>query len=345
MQSLTQTRNASPDSHRKARVLSGIQATGSLHIGNYIGALSVWAANQQTYDSLFCIANLHSLTIPEAIEPGYLRERTLQTAALLMACGIDPKHATIFIQSDVPAHAYLAWLLDCVTPVGWLERMTQYKVKAANLESPSSGLLTYPVLQAADILIYQADYVPVGEDQKQHIELTRDIAQRFNRFYGEYFTLPQAWIRASGARIMGLDDPTVKMSKSVAEQRPAHAIALLDSPDTIRRNIMAAVTDSGNELRFDHASPGIQNLLVLYETLSGKSQESIEKHFGGRGYGYFKRETVDLVVETLRPIQERYGQIMSDPNDLNDVLKGGAANASAIADQTLAEVKQLVGLP
>src|SRR5258708_11365984 len=256
---MLQAASRSESRTKKATVLSGIQATGNLHIGNYIGALSLWVENQDRYNNLFCIANLHALTIPESVKPDYLLRKSREIAALMLACGIDPQRSIVFRQSDVPAHAYLAWIFDCCAPVGWLERMTQYKVKAASMESPSGGLLTYPVLQAADILIYKADYVPVGDDQRQHIELTRDIAQRFNHLYGECFPLPEILLRTSGTRIMGLDNPTIKMSKSIAATRPGHAIGLLDSPDTVRKTVMAAVTDSRREVDPEHAPPAIKN--------------------------------------------------------------------------------------
>ncbi len=250
----------------------------------------------------------------------------------------------MFRQSDVPAHAYLAWIFDCCAPVGWLERMTQYKVKAASMESPSGGLLTYPVLQAADILIYKADYVPVGDDQRQHIELTRDIAQRFNHLYGECFPLPEILLRTSGTRIMGLDNPTIKMSKSIAATRPGHAIGLLDSPDTVRKTVMAAVTDSRREVDPEHASAGIKNLLILYEVLSGLSGSEVESRFAGKGYGDLKRSLADLINQTLQPIQEKYQEIIRNPAAIDALLAEGAARASEIADRTVAEVRQRVGI-
>ncbi len=335
---------ASSTETRKKTVLSGVQPTGSLHLGNYVGALSVWVENQSQYNNLFCVANLHALTIPEAVNAAELRHNSRQVAALFIAAGIDPEESIIFIQSDVPAHPYLAWILGCCTPLGWLERMTQYKTKSAQAETIGSGLLNYPALQAADILLYKADFVPVGEDQTQHIEITRDIAQRFNHLFGECFPLPAPLTRASGARVMGFDDPTVKMSKSIAETRPGHAVSLLDDPDTIRKVIMRAVTDPGNETRFDYAQPGVKNLLVLYEVLSKEPRAAIEEKFAGKGYGFLKRELADLVIETLKPIQERYRQITTEPGYLDRLLAEGAGRASAIAERTLAEVRQLVGV-
>jgi len=328
----------------KKTVLSGIQSTGILHIGNYVGALSLWAANQSQYNNLFMVANLHTLTVPEAVHPTELRRKSREVAALYIACGIDPDESIIFLQSDVPAHTYLAWILGCCIPVGWLERMTQYKVKAASQETVGSGLLNYPTLQAADILIYKADYVPVGDDQNQHLEITRDAAQRFNHLFGAYFPLPETLNRRSGARIMGLDDPTQKMSKSTAAKKQGHAIALLDKPDVIKKAIMGAVTDAGGEIRFETASPGVKNLLVLYEVLSGSSQAAIEEHFNGKGYGALKRELTELVVATLKPIQDEFYRLMDDEQGLDQLLKSGGAKASVIANQTVADVRQLVGV-
>lgn len=328
----------------KKIVLSGIQPSGALHIGNYIGALSVWVENQDRFDNLFCIADLHALTIPEAIRPQELYKKAREAAALYIACGLDPQESTIFLQSDVPAHTYLGWIMTCCTPIGWLERMTQYKSKAARSETIGTGLLTYPSLQAADILIYQSHYVPVGDDQRQHIELTRDVAQRFNHLYGEYFRIPEPLIRTSGARIMGLDDPEVKMSKSLAEKIKGHAIGLLDSPATIKSAIMSAVTDSQSELRFEHASAGVRNMLVLYEVLSGQTREAVQEHFVDKGYGSLKRELVDLVVHVLEPIQAKYRQIAEDSQHLSNILADGAERARMRADKTVAEVRALMGI-
>lgn len=329
---------------KKKIVLSGIQPTGTLHIGNYVGALSVWVEMQHEFHNLFMIANLHALSIPENVKPEVLRRKSREVAALYIACGIDPHESTIFIQSDVPAHPYLAWILGCCTPVGWLERMTQYKTKAAQTESVGSGLLNYPTLQAADILLYKADYVPVGDDQNQHVEITRDIAQRFNHLFGEYFPVPALLNRSSGARVMGLDDPTAKMSKSTAETHKGHAVMLLDPPDAIKKSIMSAVTDTWSEVRFEQASAGVKNLLVLYEVLTGKTRPAIEAHFAGKGYGFLKRELVDAVVDTLAPLQAKYHEITGDERRLDDLLAEGAARASAIANQTLSDVRRMVGV-
>lgn len=327
----------------EAVVLSGVQPTGRMHIGNYIGALSLWAELQERYRNIFCIVDLHALTIPEAISPAQLRAKTREYAALYVAAGIDPDRSTIFVQSHVSAHSELTWLLNCVTPVGWLERMTQYKVKSGQQETVSTGLLDYPVLQAADILLYDADLVPVGDDQRQHIELTRDIAQRFAHLYEPVFTLPEPYIRESGARIMGLDDPTAKMSKSVAEHKQGHAVGLVDDPDTISRVIRQAVTDPGREISFERSEPGVLNLLTIYEAMSGESREKVEARFQGRGYGELKSELTELLVERLRPIRERYQELMAHPDHLEDLLERGAAEARPIAEATLARAQEAVG--
>jgi tryptophanyl-tRNA synthetase len=328
----------------KRRVFSGIQPTGRLHVGNYLGALRLWAELQRSYDCIFCVADLHALTVPGAVPPERLRRKIVETAALVLACGIDPHRSVVFVQSRVPAHAELAWLLSCATPVGWLERMTQYKAKAGRLTAASAALLVYPVLQAADILLYKSHLVPVGEDQKQHIELARDIAQRFHGLYSEVFVIPEPLIRPGGARIMGLDDPAAKMSKSLAETRSGHAIGLTDSPDAIRRAVMRAVTDSGNEVRFDRASSGVRNLLEIYTALSGQGPAEAEARFAGRGYGRLKREVADVAIAALRPFREEYERLMRDPDALDRGLVEGADRARSIADATLEEVKRLVGL-
>ncbi len=329
----------------KPRILSGVQPTGGLHIGNYVGALSVWRDQQDTYDCLFCVVDLHALTVPEAIDPDTLRRETRQACALYLASGIDPDRSTIFVQSEVHEHAELGWILGCLTPLGWLHRMTQFKSKSEARDSVGTGLLTYPVLQAADIVLYQADQVPVGHDQKQHIELARDIAQRFNQMFGEVLTVPDVMIRKSGARIMGLDDPTAKMSKSTAARVKGHAIGLLDTPKAIRKALGRAVTDSGLEFRFEHASPGVLNLLTLYEVFTGKPREQIEQHFADKGgYGHLKVEVAEAITEVLAPIQERYYALMDDPTYLDGVLDRGAQRAREIASGVLRDVKQAVGL-
>jgi tryptophanyl-tRNA synthetase len=330
--------------YHKPRIFSGIQPTGKLHLGNYIGALSQWVENQDKYDGIYCIVDLHALTAQDSNRTVSIAEKVRQTAALLLACGLDPERSAIFVQSHISAHAELAWILNCLTPVGWLERMTQYKVKAAAAQIASAGLLTYPVLQAADILLYQTELVPVGEDQKQHIELTVDLARRLNRLFGDVFVIPKPLIRTTGARIMGLDDPSIKMSKSLAEIRWNHAIGLADPPDVIRQAILEAVTDSGSETHFERASPGVKNLLTIFEVLSGKSRTAVECHFEGKGYRYLKAEAADLVAAVLTPIRGRYLQLVDDLSYLDEMLRRGAERVSPIAFSTLDEVKRLTGI-
>jgi tryptophanyl-tRNA synthetase len=326
---------------RKPRVFSGIQPSGNLHIGNYLGAIQQWVAGQGQKTNFICIVDLHAITVPQ--NPADLRRQTRELAALLLACGIDPQQTTLFVQSHVRAHAECSWVFSCITPLGWLERMTQYKAKAQKQESVMTGLLTYPVLMAADILLYDADEVPVGEDQKQHIELTRDLAQRFNYLFGETFVIPEPVIRESGARIMGLDDPTVKMSKS--ETARGHAIRIIDDPDEIRWAIKRAVTDSFNEIRFsdEPERAGVNNLLQIYELLTGRSRPEIEAHFAGKGYGVLKRELAEVVIEALRPIRERYYQLMDDPAELDRILAIGAEQARAVAEPKMTLILERVG--
>jgi tryptophanyl-tRNA synthetase len=326
----------------RPRVLSGVQPSGNLHLGNYLGAIKRWVDNQEQFDNFFCIVDLHAITVPQ--DPQALRRTTRELAAFYLAAGIDPQKSTVFVQSHVPAHAELAWILNCITPMGWLERMTQFKDKSAkegdNKERISTGLFDYPVLMAADILLYRATHVPVGEDQKQHIELCRDVAERFNRLYGDTFVVPEPLIAEAGARIMSLEDPATKMSKS--DPSPGSRIGVYDSPQTIRKNIMRATTDSLRDIRFDPDRPGIYNLLSIYEVLSGESQPQIETHFAGKGYGDLKRELADLVVATLEPIQARAQQLLTS-GELEDVLREGAAHAAPIANETLRHAKYAMG--
>ncbi|HEX9975828.1 MAG TPA: tryptophan--tRNA ligase [Dehalococcoidales bacterium] len=325
----------------KKRVFSGIQPTGNLHIGNYLGAMSQWVPMQTEFDCLYCVVDLHAITVPQ--DPGILKAKTREVTGLLLAVGIDPKQSILFVQSHVSAHAELAWILNCFTPMGWMQRMTQFKEKSEELKGQVSvGLFDYPALMAADILLYETDVVPVGEDQKQHVELARDIAQRFNSIYGPTFKLPEPLLREVGARIMGLDDPTKKMSKS--ETDPGHAINLLDSPDAIRSKIMRATTDSGREIRFDENRPGINNLLVMYQVLTGQSQDKIEAHFAGKGYAALKKELSEVIVEALRPLQSRYQKLVAEPSYLETLLAEGAARARPLAEKTLSLVKERVGL-
>jgi tryptophanyl-tRNA synthetase len=332
-----------PDSNRKkVRVFSGIQPSGGMHIGNYLGAIKRWVAEQDLKENYFCIVDMHAITVPQ--DPDDLRRRTRELAAIYLACGLDPQKSTIFVQSHVRAHAEGCWILSCVTPVGWLERMTQYKVKAATQESVGTGLLTYPVLQAADILLYDTDEVPVGEDQKQHIELARDIAQRFNYLYGETFVVPEPVIPKSGARIRGLDDPQSKMSKSQSTAR-GHAVLLTDEPDEIRWVFKRAVTDSGRQIVFseDPEKAGVNNLLEVYELFTGQGRTEIETHFAGKGYGELKNEVAEVVVEGLRPIRETYKALMADPAELDRLLALGAERARAVSEPKIEEVKRKVG--
>jgi tryptophanyl-tRNA synthetase len=271
----------------KKRAFSGIQPTGDIHIGNYLAAIKHWVASQTELESVFCIVDLHAITVPQDAET--LRAKIREVTGLLFAAGIDPKLCTVFVQSHIGAHAELAWILNCFIPMGWMQRMTQFKEKSEDLKDQVSvGLFDYPALMAADILLYETDVVPVGEDQKQHVELTRDIAQRFNSIYGQTFVLPEAFIPKTGARIMGLDDATKKMSKS--ETNSGHAINLLDSPDAIRAKVMRATTDSQRGVHFDENRPGLYNLLVIYEIFTGLSRPDIEARFEGRGYADLKRE-------------------------------------------------------
>lgn len=325
----------------KKRVFSGIQPSGNLHIGNYLGALKNWVASQESYENVFCIVDLHAITVPQ--DPKILRQKIRELAGIYFAAGIDPKQSIVFVQSHVCAHAELAWILNCFTPMGWAERMTQFKEKSGDQkERVSVGLFDYPVLMAADIMLYDTDEVPVGEDQRQHVEITRDIAQRFNSIYGDTFRLPDAVIPKAGARIMDLLEPTKKMSKS--DDRPGHTIKLLASTDEIRAAIMGAATDSSKEISFDINRPGVYNLLEIYEGVTGLIRSDIEAKFDGKGYGEFKKELSEKVIEYLEPFQRRYWELMEDPNNIDSLLKDGADKARLIADKKLGEVKSKVGL-
>ncbi len=325
----------------KKRVFSGIQPTGNIHIGNYLGAIQHWVATQAEYESIFCIVDLHAITTPQ--NPQVLKSQIRELAGLLFAAGIDHKLSTLFVQSHISAHAELTWILNCHIPMGWLRRMTQFKEKAhKQREQVSVGLFDYPALMAADILLYQTDLVPVGEDQKQHGELARDIAQRFNSVYGETFKLPELIIPQVGARIMGLDDPTQKMSKS--ETSPGRTIYLLDSPDDIRSKIQRATTDSLREIRFDEDRPGICNLLVIYELFTKLGREVIEARFEGKGYADFKQELAEVVIEGLSPLQSRYRELSADPTYIDSLLTEAARRVQPVAEKTLAVVKERVGL-
>lgn len=373
----------------KKRIFSGAQPTGQLHIGNYLGALKNWAALQETHESIFCIVNLHAITLPQ--DPASLRKATLDLARIYLAAGIDPAKSTIFIQSDVPEHAELAWTLSCIARMGELERMTQFKDKTSKLshEKPLTedqvadldalrgtekfgewredeseavksrkakifresiqrssaqragvGLFTYPVLMASDILLYQTDLVPVGQDQKQHLELTRDLAERFNRDFGETFKVPEPYIPKAGASIKSLQDPEKKMSKS--DENANGSIFLLDDPDTITKKIKRAVTDSGTDITFDETRPAITNLLTIFQLLTGKTSEECVAHFAGKGYGHFKTELAEVTVEFLRPFQERVKDY--DDESLKNILATGAEKARCIASETLKTVYERMGI-
>ena len=321
------------------RIFSGAQPTGNVHLGNYLGALRNWVALQHDYESFFCIVNLHSITTRQ--DPKLLAEKTRELARIYLAVGIDPELSTIFIQSDVAEHAELTWILNCVVRVSELERMTQFKDKARKQrENISVGMFDYPVLMASDILLYHTDLVPVGEDQKQHLELTRDLAIRFNRDYGETFRVPEPFIPKLGARIMSLSDPAKKMSKS--DDDPGGCVMLLDDADDIQRKFKRAVTDSGTEIRFDRSRPAITNLLTIFQLLTGKSPEEIEAHFANKGYAQLKQELADVTIDFLQPFQERVRAIKDD--ELTGILENGRKKAQRIAAATLESVMARTGI-
>ena len=330
-----------PECPTVTRVLSGIQPTGDVHLGNYVGAVRHWAADQHEHDSFFCVVDLHALTVPR--DPGELRAKTLQAATLLLAAGLDPDVCTLFVQSHVHEHTELAWLLECTASIGELRRMTQFKDKVGRGGEGDArvGLFTYPVLQAADILLYEADRVPVGEDQRQHLELCRDLAQRFNTRYGPTFTVPEPGIPRVGGKVMDLQEPTKKMSKSA--DSPQGTILLLEEPTSIERKVKRAVTDAESEVRYDPAAkPGVSNLLELLATATGRSPAEVAA--GYSQYGPLKADTAAAVVEYLRPVQDRFAELSRDPAGVAVVLEKGAAKAQAVAAATLARAKDAVGL-
>ncbi|WRC04488.1 tryptophan--tRNA ligase [Helicobacter pylori] len=323
----------------KKRVFSGIQPTGQIHLGNYLGAIKHWVEMQDEYENLFCVVNSHAITLP--IDPKFLKSQTYELVKLLLACGISPKQSGLFIQSEVDEHAALAWLLNCQVSMGEMQRMTQFKDKSLkNPKSVNVGLFNYPILMASDILLYQSDLVPVGEDQKQHLELTRNVAEKFNRDFGNCFKVPEPLIAKVGARVMGLDDPKVKMSKS--HQGANHAIFLLDEPDVIVRKIKKAATDSMGVIAFDEKREGIFNLLNIYMLLSNESPENIEERFKNKGYGDFKKELAEVMIQALKPIQERYKEISDD--EVKAILNGGVEKARPLAQMTYQKAKELMGL-
>ncbi len=326
---------------RKKRVFSGIQPTGEIHIGNYLGAIQHWVSIQSEFDCIYCVVDLHAITIPQ--DPKLLKTKIREVAGILIASGINPEQTVVFVQSHITAHAELTWILNCFTPIGWMQRMTQFKEKSEmQKERVSVGLFDYPALMAADILLYDTDLVPVGEDQKQHLEFTRDLAQRFNSMYGETFVLPEPSIPEIGARIMGLENPTKKMSKS--EGGEGNTINLLDPPDEIRSKIKRATTDSLKEIRFDESRHGIHNLLVIYELFTGDKRGDIEARFEGKGYSDLKKELGEVVVEGLRPVQTRYKELTEDPKRLDTLLSEAADRVRPTADRVLNKVKERVGI-
>jgi len=326
----------------KKIILSGIQSTGRLHLGNYLGAIDTWVKMQEEYNCYYMIANLHSLTVRN--DPETLKNNTLKIIALYVAAGLDPEKNTIFIQSQVGEHAELSWILNCYTYMGELSRMTQFKDKSSkHADNINAGLFTYPVLMASDILLYKADLVPVGEDQKQHLEITRDIAERFNKIYGDTFVIPNPYIKKSSARIMGLQDPTSKMSKS--SENLNDVIFLDDDQDTIMKKFKKAVTDSENIVRFNPENkPGISNLMQIYGSITGKSEKEIEDEFQCRGYGDFKMAVANAVIEKLKPIQDKYNELLANPKYLEEIYTKGAENARKLASKTLNEVKAKIGI-
>lgn len=327
---------------KKETIFSGVTPSGDLHIGHYFGAIKNWVALQNKYQSIFCIVDEHAITVPQ--EPEKLRERTLDIAMLYLSVGIDPKKAIIFVQSHNQDHTELGWILNTITPLGELYRMTQFKDKSQKMTKTGipAGLLNYPTLMASDILLYQTDLVPVGEDQKQHVELTHTIARKFNTRFGETFKEPKEFIRKEGARIMSLQDPTKKMSKS--DENKNNYIALLDSPDEIRKKIKIAVTDSGKEIVYEpKEKPAIANLITIYSLFSGLAMKEIEKKYKNTGYGEFKKDLGELVVEKLAPLQKKYHAFKKNPEQIMKILHEGAKSAKQISSKTLTEVKQKIG--
>lgn len=329
---------------KRTRVFSGIQPSGNLTIGNFLGAINQWVQHQDEFDALYCVVDLHAITVP--YDPQVLLQKTREVAAIYFACGIDPQKSTVFVQSHVTAHPELTWLLISLTPLGWLFRMTQYKDKSVKQDESavSNGLLSYPVLMAADILLYDTEVVPVGDDQKQHLEFARDLAQRFNHMFGETFVVPKVMIPPAGARVMGLDNPTAKMSKSETNQY--HAVYMLDDADTIRKKLSRAVTDSGREIKFsdEPERAGVNNLLTIYQALTGQSREAVEDHFStARGYGDLKKEVAEVIITSLAPIQARYRELTEDVRNIDDLLADGANRARSTADRMMLTVRERMG--
>ena len=326
----------------KKIVLSGIQATGKLTLGNYLGAIDNWVKMQEEYECYYMIANLHSLTVRN--DPETLKNNTLKILAIYIAAGLDPDKNTIFIQSQVKEHTELGWILDCYTYMGELSRMTQFKDKSAkHADNINAGLFTYPALMAADILLYKANLVPVGQDQMQHLEITRDIAERFNKLYGEVFVIPEGYIRKSSAKIMGLQDPKQKMSKSATNLNDV--IFIEDTPEDILKKFKKAVTDSENKVKFDPENkPGVSNLMQIYSSITSKTMEEIEKQFENSGYGEFKTKVAEAVIEKLEPIQKKYKELLNSPEQLEKIYEKGAENARKLACKTMNDVKRKIGI-
>ncbi len=327
---------------QKKRIFSGVQPSGNLTIGNYLGAIKNWIPMQEEFECLYCIVDLHTLTVRQ--KPAELRQRSLGLLALYIACGLDPQKSILFMQSHVSAHSELAWLLNCYTYMGELNRMTQFKDKSAkHADNINAGLYTYPVLMAADILLYQTDLVPIGQDQKQHLEITRDIAERFNNVYGETFRIPEPYIPKIGAKIMSLQEPEKKMSKS--DENENAYVFVLDPEDAIIRKFKRAVTDSEREIRYDEVNkPGVSNLMSIYSAVTGKSFTDIEREFDGRAYGDLKEVVGQSVAEMLKPVQQRYNELIADKDYLNSILKENAEKATYIARKTLSKVQRKIGL-
>lgn len=330
----------------KPVIVSGVQSSGNLHIGNLFGAIQNWVGRQDEYTCYIFVADLHALTVPDLVRPDDLRNARIEGAAAYLACGIDPQRSVIFRQSDVSEHAYAGWLMTCATPIGWLERMTQFKAKAqrGERESVSAGLLTYPALQAADIVLYDANYVPTGEDQKQHIEYTRNLVERFNTLYEPCLTVPYPLIETTGARIMGLDDPEVKMSKSLAQDQGGHAVMLTDDDATIKRKIRRAVTDSGSQVDPATAGAGVTNLVEIYAGAKQIDRQAAFDELGGLRYGELKEAVYTVLVERLAPIRDKYFELMADPSVVRDVLADGADRAGRVAHETLTRMRHVVGV-
>ena len=327
----------------KKRILSGIQPTsGSFHLGNYLGAVKQWVDLQESHDAFYCVVDLHAITVQ--VDPKVLHERSLSSTAQLLALGLDPDKCALFLQSHVPAHNQLAWILECQTGFGEASRMTQFKDKSQKTGADRTvvGLFTYPILMAADILLYQANQIPVGEDQRQHIELTRDLAQRFNSNYREIFTIPEPYILKAAAKINDLQDPTAKMSKT--NSSPAGVVDILDAPEVNAKKIKSAVTDTGREIKFDQAEkPGVSNLLTIHSALSGKSIQDLENEFDGKGYGDLKGAVAEVVVEYFRPVRERTLELLKEPTELQKILKIGADKANEVAEETLRKSYDAMG--